>query len=121
VDQDSEVPGQLLGGISGGDPKQPGHEADYIPMGTAAEAVEASAQLQARMAILMEGAPGHSGGIHFQAVLLSCIPAGDAVLQRLKIAHGYSPFSLVIITEHPLTGCSRVFSCQGPRESNTPH
>lgn len=29
---------------------------------------------------------------------------------------GYSPFSLVIITEHPLTGCSRVCSCQGSRE-----
>ena len=96
MDGDAKISGQLPGSISCGDPEESGYEGNYISLGTAAEAVESLAQFQAGRAIIMERAPCHSESVQIQPIPFSRIQAGDAVFQRLKVTHVFSPFSFVI-------------------------
>ena len=96
MDGDAEVSGQLPGSISCRDPEQPGYEGNHISLSTTAEAMESPTQLQTGRVVIVEGSPCHSGSIHFQPIPFRSIHASDAVFQRLKVTHSFSPFGFVI-------------------------
>jgi len=72
--------------------KEPCHEVDHIPLGSAAEAEEIFlVQLQARMPVIVERAASHAVAAHFQPVVFGGLLYADCRLDAFINVHRIPP------------------------------
>ena len=93
----AKILGQLFSGPLGGQVIEPGGEVDHIAVCAAAKTVETGVHLHAGVAVIVEGAAGHTAAPHCDAVKLRRLSGGDGLFYDFKdaLAHAYLPPAFV--------------------------
>ena len=92
----AKILGQLLGGLPGGEVIEPGGKVDHVAVCAAAETVETGVHLHAGVAVIVEGAAGHTAAPHRNAVHFRRLPDGNGLFYDFKdaLAHTHLPPAL---------------------------
>ena len=93
----AKILGQLFGGLLRGQVVEPSGEVDHVAVCAAAKTVETGVHLHAGVAVIVEGAAGHTAAPHCDAVKLRRLSGGDGLFYDFKdaLAHAYLPPAFV--------------------------